>query len=203
MPSITAAEIIALLGWDADDTALADDVTATIDDAVDAVEGYCQTRFEALSATSLKFDSPNGKTLSLARQLRALSAVWLLDDTGARDSDITSDVVPRPNPQVMRDGSGNGYWTWVERRYEDFPEGALRIEVVGDWGMVTYPANIKRAIALTVKFIFDSRNVDANSATESGYGRLIQYNNPGAAIEVPPAAQKLLEKYKHHTGFLE
>ena len=197
------AVIIQMLGWDADDSDLVADVTATLEDAEEAVQEYCQTRFEERNATAITFDSPNANTLSLAGYLRALTSVWVLDELGVRSYEFT-DVVARPNPPVMRDGSGNPYWTWLQRRNgEQFPLGLQCVEVTGNWGFVTLPRSVVRAIAFTVKHLFDLREVDANKTLESGFGRTIQAQDPDRVREVPPAAQRLLEKYKHHSGFTE
>lgn len=199
---ITAEEVARSLGLDTTDIVLAADIEDALLYLEDEIELYCNYDFTNREDTAIIYDGAGLPIQSLKAPIREVSSVWILDENGVETEEIT-DYVLCPNPTSVRDGSDNNVYFWIERRQYPggdknvFPAGLGNLKITGTWGFETAPYSIKRALVLSVKHYFDTRNYSEIKAAETGSGRSVMYNPQISSI--PHIAKTCLAKFKRRT----
>jgi len=205
----TVSDVVDILGWNAEDSLLADRITSVLEYCENAVDDFCGTEFDFQEDTIRLYDGSGVDSLVLGFFLRTLTSVYVLDINGDRAYQLT-DVVAGPTP--LR---SNRAYRFIKRRqsYNSsgeltisniFPPGLANIEVTGDWGWDTdeYPRELTRAVAYAVKYLFDLGIHNDLIDMESGLGRTVMYKtNRGGIRErvepLPDISRRILAGYKN------
>lgn len=194
-----ATEIAGILGLSTTETQTIAQINLFLEAVEELVDQYCQTTFVAESDTNKTFNGTGTEILVPGKFIRTLNSVWVLDDEGVADYEITDAV-------LMPDAPRMGVYRWIERRQYDggantFPKGLQNIQVNADWGFATIPAQVKLAVSMGIQHCWNMRDFNQFIMQETGFGRNIIYNESQKLQFLPEMSRKILDSFVNTRWF--
>lgn len=192
---VSNAETAAYLGLDITVTSVNTDVTTFISIAESLISNYLETEITSSGADDVtKYFNGNNKTyIPVNPLIRTITSIDFLsyDGTVVYSGDMSYFGLGPTNAK-------NGLYRFIESKVGIvFPEGMDNIKVIGKFGMATIPDALKLAVYLTVKYLFDIRDIDQTIIEDNALGKGgIRRVDLASLSFLPRMVMKVLDGYK-------
>lgn len=193
---VTAEEAAEYLSVDLDDPAVRASVTAQILVAESVVDGYLNTSYKDSGPTNvtLLVDGNGESVLSVLPPFRELVSVSVLPTYPGLGVSMDVPCIAGPTNPVST------VYRFVQARNTafTFPVGLENVQVVCKCGFATVPEVFKLGVLICLKFIYDSKDMNALVGEERNMDRAVRYaaGSTFSQYGIPPVAAGLLKNFR-------